>query len=105
MFGAELPDIAALAKNAGDADREFLRLSIMAELDAINLYEQIAGLTKNEDIRKVMLDVAREEKTHMGEFQTMLLLLDGEQTEELEKGALEVEEITGRRFSPHKTGR
>ncbi|MDA8171134.1 MAG: hypothetical protein M0033_07750 [Nitrospiraceae bacterium] len=99
MFGADIKDIAAIIKNPEDADRQFLRLSIMAELDAINLYEQIAGLTKNEDLRKVMLDVAREEKTHMGEFHSMLMLFDGEQAEEMEKGVLEVEEITERKLS------
>ncbi len=99
MFSAQLADIAATIKTAENADREFLRLSIMAELDAINLYEQISTLTKNEDIRKVMLDVAREEKTHVGEFQSLLRFLDNEQTDELEKGALEVEDITGKAMS------
>ena len=94
MFSAQLRDIAEIIKDSGAADREFLRLAIMAELDAISLYEQIAGLTKDEAMRKIMLDVAREEKTHVGEFQSMLLLRDGEQTEELKKGALEVEVIT-----------
>ena len=94
MFSAQLRDIAEAIKNTENADREFLRMSIMAELDAISLYEQIAGLTKDNAIRKVMLDVAREEKTHVGEFQSMLLLRDGEQSEELKKGALEVEVIT-----------
>ena len=94
MFSAQLRDIAETVKNSEDADREFLRLSIMAELDAISLYEQIAGLTKDDAMRKIMLDVAREEKTHLGEFQSLLLLRDGEQNEELKKGALEVEVLT-----------
>jgi len=38
------------------------------------------------------LEVAREEKTHVGEFQTLLLREDTEQVEELEKGRKEVEE-------------
>ena len=99
MFSAQLSDIAAVVKNTEEADREFLRISIMAELDAINLYEQIAALTKNEDIRKVMLDVAAEEKTHVGEFLSMLRFLDIDQAEELQKGALEAEEITGKRLT------
>jgi len=76
-------------------DREILRVAIIAELDAINLYEQLASATDNENIRKVLLEVAREEKTHFGEFQALLLKEDAEQTEELEKGRREVEGITG----------
>jgi len=74
-------------------DREILRLAMIAELDAISLYEQLAAATENENIRKVLLDVAKEEKTHMGEFQTLLLKEDKEQIQELEKGKTEVEEI------------
>jgi rubrerythrin len=76
-------------------DREILRVAIIAELDAINLYEQLASTTDNENIKKVLLEVAREEKTYFGEFQALLLKEDAEQTEELEKGRKEVEGITG----------
>ena len=74
-------------------DREILRLAMIAELDAISLYEQLAAATDNENIKKVLLDVAKEEKTHVAEFQTLLLKEDTEQVEELEKGKKEVEEI------------
>ncbi len=75
-------------------DREILRVAVIAELDAVNLYEQLAAATENENIREVLLDVAKEEKTHVGEFQALLLKEDTEQVEELEKGKEEVEEIT-----------
>ncbi len=78
---------------AGDVDREILRLGIIAELDAINLYEQLAAKAKDENIKKVLLDVAREEKEHVGEFQTLLLDLDPEQVELMEEGAEEVREM------------
>ncbi len=71
-------------------DKEILRLGMIAELDAINLYEQMAEYTQNKDIKKVILDIAREEKTHMGEFQTLLLKLDRQQVAELEAGKKEV---------------
>ncbi|HDM25172.1 MAG TPA: rubrerythrin [Thermoplasmatales archaeon] len=74
-------------------EKEVLRLAIIAELDAINLYEQMAALVENENIRSILLDVASEEKTHVGEFQTMLLKIDNEQVRELEKGKKEVEEL------------
>jgi len=74
-------------------DHEILRVAIIAELDAINLYEQLAAATENKNIREVLLDVAKEEKTHFGEFQALLLKEDAEQVEELEKGKEEVKEI------------
>jgi rubrerythrin len=76
-------------------DREILRLAIIAELDAVSLYEQLAAATENKAIREVLLDVAKEEKTHVGEFQTLLLREDEEQVEELKNGKEEVEKEHG----------
>ena len=77
-------------------DREILRLGMIAELDAVNLYEQLAAKTENKNIKKMLLDIAKEEKTHVGEFQALLLNLDPEQVKELEKGKEEVEEELGK---------
>ena len=74
-------------------DREILRAALIAELDAINLYEEMAALAKNEHIKTVLMDVAKEEKEHVGEFQTLLLMFDKEQVEELKEGREEVEEL------------
>lgn len=76
-----------------DVDKELLRAAIIAELDAINLYEQMANLTSDKTMKALFLDVAREEKTHVGEFQALLLQNDQEQRDELEKGRKEVEEL------------
>lgn len=74
-------------------DKEIIRAALIAELDAINLYEEMAALAKDEGIKKVLLDVAKEEKEHVGEFQTLLLMFDEEQVEELQEGKKEVEEM------------
>jgi rubrerythrin len=63
-------------------------------LDAINLYEQMAAMTENENIKEILLDIAKEEKTHVGEFQALLLKKDEEQAKELEEGKKEVDELT-----------
>ena len=76
-----------------DIDKEILRVALIAELDAINLYEEMAALAKNNHIKTVLLDVAKEEKEHVGEFQTLLLMFDKEQIESLEEGKEEVEEL------------
>jgi rubrerythrin len=78
------------------SDNEILRVGIIAELDAINLYEQMAALAENPDIKKVLLDIAKEEKTHVAEFQTLLLMNDKEQVVEMMAGKKEVEELTGK---------
>ena len=84
-------DLSKLDK--GGTDREILRLGIIAELDAISLYEQLAAKAGNAKIRAVLAEIAREEKTHVGEFQALLLELDKEQAGELVKGKKEVEEL------------
>jgi len=77
-------------------NQEILRAAIIAELDAINFYEQMAALTDDGDLKKVLLDIAREEKTHVGEFQTMLLRFDAEQVKEMEHAKKEIKELTGK---------
>jgi len=77
-----------------DLNKEILRAAIIAELDAVNLYEQMAALTEDKHIKTILLDIAKEEKTHVGEFQALLLLNDNQQEEELAEGKKEVEELT-----------
>ena len=89
---SEIPiDLEKVKKE--ERDKEIVRVGMIAELDAVNLYEQLAAFAEREEIKAVLLDIAKEEKTHMGEFQTLLLRLDQEQVEELEKGKEEVEEL------------
>jgi len=76
-----------------DLDKEILRVGMIAELDAVSLYEQLAAMTEKESIKKILLDIAKKEKTHVGEFEALLLKEDPEQAEELEEGKKEVEEL------------
>ena len=77
-----------------DLNKEILRAAIIAEFDAINLYEQMAALTEDKHLKTILLDIAKEEKTHVGEFQTLLLINDKQQEKELAEGKKEVEELT-----------
>jgi len=86
-------DLSKLPREA--VDREVLRVAIIAELDAVNLYEQLAQMTENSLLKRVFADIAKEEKTHVGEFQALLLELDQEQQKELEEGKKEVDEMRG----------
>ncbi len=76
-----------------DLDREIIRIAMIAELDAVSLYEQLESMTDNPNIQAVLQDIALEEKTHVGELQTLLLQFDDQQEKELIKGREEVEEL------------
>jgi len=84
-----------------NVDKEILRAGIIAEMDAINLYEQFAEKTNNKKLKEMLLDIAKEEKTHVGEFETFLLSLDKEQKEELKNGAEEVDVKESANVSPY----
>jgi len=85
-------DIKKVSKDK--IDMEIARVGMIAELDAINLYEQLAAMANNKALRTILLDIAKEEKTHFGEFQALLLKQDTEQLQELEKAKKEVKEKT-----------
>jgi len=74
-----------------ELEKEILRVGMIAELDAVSLYEQMASLTRSEKIKEILLDIAKEEKTHVGEFEALLLKEDEEQEKELQEGRKEVE--------------
>ena len=92
---SQIPIILSKVRQA-DIDKEILRAAIIAELDAVNMYEQLANMTDNANLKTVLMDIAKEEKTHVGEFQEMLLRLDAQQKEELAHGTEEVEELVGK---------
>ena len=70
-----------------------IRFSIAAEYEAIQIYNQIAGSTDNELVKKVMNDVANEEKEHAGEFLRLLRELAPKEFDFYKNGEKEVEEM------------
>ncbi|MEJ2068660.1 MAG: rubrerythrin, partial [Deltaproteobacteria bacterium] len=54
-----------------DIEKEILRAAIITALDAVNLYEQMASLTRNKHIKKALLDIAREAKANVEQFQAL----------------------------------
>lgn len=78
-----LSEIPAILEelDSEDIDKELLRAAIIAEFDAVNIYEQMAGLTNDDDLRAVLLDIAKEEKLHIAMFQSVLLEYDQEYLE------------------------
>ncbi len=70
-----------------------IRLNLSAEEEATHLYESHADATDNELARKVLHDIADEERVHVGEFQRLLNILDPAEEKWLADGAEEVDEM------------
>ena len=75
-------------------DMQMARLAMIAELDAANLYEAMAGQTSNDDLRDILLSVAEEEKQHSGEFEYILSNIDPDWEDLEDDGEDEAEDIT-----------
>lgn len=76
-------------------DEELLRaikFAIVSEFEAIQIYQQIADATENLGAKRVMLDIAREEKQHVGELSELLKVLAPYDEEEYKEGAKETVE-------------
>jgi hypothetical protein len=77
-------------------DRELaraLRLSISAEQDAVHLYELLADSSNDQRVKKLMNDIANEEKVHIGEFQRMLKEIDKDNAGLIAEGEEEAEDL------------
>ncbi|MCE5323403.1 Rubrerythrin [bacterium] len=71
-----------------------LRLDVAAEEEATALYEAHADATDNPLAKKVFLDIANEERVHVGEFTELInILTKYEEDAWLANGAAEVKEM------------
>ncbi len=92
MFGKHPLDIAPGAKISGERLCDALRLAIIAEVDAITLYRQIAESSADKVVAEVFREVADEEKEHLGEFMYLLRRCDENLDEMMKHGEEEVKE-------------
>ena len=69
-----------------------IKFAIVSEFEAIQIYQQIAEATDNMGAKRVMLDIAREEKQHVGELRELLKVLSPADEDEYEEGAEETKE-------------
>jgi len=79
--------------NLSDKEKQMLRDAIVEEYKAVNIYEMMANNTENENLKKVFLDITKEEKIHVGEFETMLNSIDYEHMLSIEEGNQEIEDL------------
>ncbi len=70
-----------------------IRYNIAAEYEAIQLYMQLHDSIDDKLSKKVLKDIANEEKEHAGEFLKLLEYLDPEEFEYYKHGKKEVEEM------------
>ena len=70
-----------------------IRLMISAEYEAVQLYMQLAESTPDALAKKVLIDIADEERVHAGEFLRLLKHLAPDEEKLYQEGAQEVEEM------------
>ena len=85
-YNDPLSKVSLCVRPKSDLSREILkyaiRRAVIAELEAIDQYESMAVHAKalgHEDLAQIFLDIANEEKTHVGEFWYALSLLSDDE--------------------------
>ncbi len=95
-FPGKLPD----RKLSRDELVLSLRLDVAAEEEATHLYVAQAGATDDPLAKKVLIDIANEERVHVGEFQRLIQILTGDEDKWLADGAKEVDVMAADLESP-----
>jgi rubrerythrin len=70
-----------------------IRLNLAAEHEAVHVYMAHADATDHPLAKKVLIDIANEERVHAGEFSRLLEILTGDEDKWLAEGAEEVDEM------------
>lgn len=73
-------------------DGELLRQALIAESDAVSLYVQLARNAKTEIVKKLLLDLAQEERVHIGEITGILNKFNEDQNKANSESKEELEE-------------
>jgi rubrerythrin len=72
-----------------------IRLDLCAEHEAVHLYMAHADATDHPLAKKVLIDIADEERVHVGEFARLISILTADEDKLLAEGAEEVDEMAG----------
>lgn len=70
-----------------------IRFSIASEFEAIQLYEQIEDSTDNQEAKKLLHEIAQDEKVHVGNFLYLLKILAPQEKESYIEGAEEANKV------------
>jgi len=93
---ASIPD-AFPGKKAGDpvSKQEIInaaRLALIAEQEAIALYDRIAEIVPDEKVKGLMTDLSNEEQVHVGELLKLIASFDEDDPEKLIEGVKEAKD-------------
>lgn len=78
-----------------------LREDVAAEHEAVHLYLAHADATDDPVARAVLIDIANEERVHVGEFSRLIAILSGDEDAWLAKGASEVDDLAAQVTAGH----
>jgi rubrerythrin len=92
-FGNPFSGMAADRKLTHEELVRAIRFMVAAEYEAIQLYMQLAESTDHELAKKVLVDVADEERVHAGEFLRLLYELAPDEKDHYVEGFEEIEEL------------
>jgi uncharacterized protein len=81
-----------------------MRLNVAAEEDATSLYMAHAEATDHPLAKKVLIDIANEERVHVGEFNRLIQILTGDEDKWFADGAAEVDEMAQELEGPGAPG-
>ena len=99
-FSGKLPDRKLTTEELVRA----IRLDLAAEHEAVHLYMAHAEATDHPLVKKVLTDIANEERVHAGEFARLLEILTGDEDKWLAEGAEEVNEMAAEVGAANKSG-
>lgn len=72
-----------------------IRAMVSAEYDAIKMYTILAETCEDESAKKILIDIANEERVHAGEFLNLLMRLDPTEEKYYSEGSAEADKILG----------
>ncbi len=78
---------------SGDIEKQILRVGLISKLDTVNLIEQLSSISEDEKVKAILSHILKEEKTHIGAFEALLLRIDEQQMEGLAEGTKQLEEL------------
>jgi len=85
-----------------------MRQNLAAEEEATHLYLAHADATDHPLAKAMLIDIANEERVHVGEFARLIAILTGDEDAFLAKGAKEVDDMAlrlgGKESSPAPAG-
>jgi len=70
-----------------------IRFSIASEYEAIQIYEEISESIDNEEAKKLLNEIAEDEKVHAGNFLYLMKILAPEEENFYKQGSEEAQEI------------